>query len=522
MKTTADLPLCLSVAASVALILTLAGCVTVGPDFHQPEASVENQWFESLPSQTQSSPDAQAAWWKTFNDPVLAALEQRAYERNLSLQVAGLHIFEARAQLAISARNLVLQQGSLSAGTARLDNSGVGPFPPEHIWTEHFRATASWELDFWGKYRRQIESDHARLRVSEAAYDNALVSLFADVANAYIDLGAVELRTQVAKQNLAAVQQTLGITQSQYKRGASSMLDVEQAQALLAETEGQIPPLEKARTQDRDTLAVLLAQTPDSVDAVLGSASSIPAAPFGIETGIPRDLLRRRPDVRQAALTAASQSALIGVAKSKLYPSFSLTGMFGMSSGDQHSLGPLEWGSKTVTLFAAGVTLPILDRGQLQNAVRIQDATFQEALFDYQNTVLQAQREVEDAIATLRTTSASLGSAQRAADASQRALQLANAQYRAGSVAFDSVLSASRSMLHDRDALAQNQGQLALAAVSLYRALGGGWQVAEGRQVVNDEAIAEMEKRTNWGRLIAPPDYSPLARKVDAADETKK
>jgi outer membrane protein TolC len=158
----------------------------------------------------------------------------------------------------------------------------------------------------------------------------------------------------------------------------------------------------------------------------------------------------------------------------------------------------------------------------LQNAVRIQDATFQEALFDYQNTVLQAQREVEDAIATMRTTSASLGSAQRAADASQRAVQLANAQYRAGSVGFDSVLNASRSMLHDRDALALNQGQLALAAVSLYRALGGGWQVAEGRQVVNDGAIAEMEKRTNWGRLIAPPDYSPLARKVEDADETKK
>ena len=522
MKTTAIRPLRLGLASSAALVVVLAGCMTVGPDFQQPEASVENQWFESLPSQTQPTAGSEAAWWKSFDDPVLTALEQRAYERNLSLQVAGLHIFEARAQLAISARNLFLQQGSLSAGAARLDNSGIGPFPAEHIWTEHFRATASWELDFWGKYRRQIESDHARLRVSEAAYDNALVSLFADVANAYIDLRAVELRTQVAKQNLAAMQQTLGITQSQYKRGASSMLDVEQAQALLAETEGQLPPLEKARTQDRDTLALLLAQTPDSIDTLLGTTSSVPATPSGFDTGIPKDLLRRRPDVRQAALTAASQSALIGVAKAKLYPSFSLTGMFGMSSGEQHSLGPLEWGSKTVTLFSAGVTLPILDRGQLQNAVRIQDASFQEAVFDYQNTVLQAQREVEDAIATLRTTRASLGSAQRASDASQRALRLANAQYRAGSVGFDSVLNASRSMLHDRDALAQNQGQLALAAVSLYRALGGGWQIAAGRQVVNDEAITDMEKRTNWGRLISPPDYSPLARKVEDADETKK
>jgi NodT family efflux transporter outer membrane factor (OMF) lipoprotein len=523
----------LTIAAIVttgAISALFAGCVTVGPDFKQPDAKLENQWLESLPQTAQASPSNAAEWWSAFDDPVLTEFERLAYERNLSLQIAGLHIFEARAQLAISTRDLFVQQGSLSAGAARLDNSGIGPFPPEHLWTEHFRASASWELDFWGKYRRQIESDRAKLSVSEAAYDNALVSLFGDVANAYIDLRAQERRLDVAKQNLQSVQQTHAITRTQYRTGAASMLDVEQSATLVAETEAQIPPLEKARAQDRDTLAVLLADTPDSIEALLAGASAIPAAPAHINVGIPRDLLRRRPDVRQAALNAAAQSALIGVQKAKLYPSLSLTGIFGMSSGEQHSLGPLDWGSKTFTLFSAGVTLPIFDRAQLQNAVRMQDAAFQEAIFDYQNTVFEAQREVEDAIASLRTSRTALEATERAADSSQRALKLATVQYKAGSTGFDSVLSASRSMLHDRDALAQNQGLVSLAAVSLYRSLGGGWQVAAGRPVVSEPVVSQMKERTNWGTLIdlpvptviSSPDPSPVARQAGEPLEPKK
>jgi Outer membrane protein len=234
--------------------------------------------------------------------------------------------------------------------------------------------------------------------------------------------------------------------------------------------------------------------------------------PTQIDVGIPADLLRRRPDVRQAALNAAAQSALIGAAKAKLYPSLSLTGLFGLSSGEQHGIGLSQWGSKTIGLFSAGITLPILDRGQLKNAVRIQDAAFQEAVLDYQNTVLQAQKEVEDAIAALRTSLDALAASSRASDASQRALKLANIQYRAGSVTYDTVLDASRSMLRDGDSLAQNQGIAALAAVSLYRALGGGWEVAQGQQVVSEQIAEQMAQRTDWGRLLNPPANSALAR----------
>ena len=233
--------------------VALTGCVTVGPDFKQPDVTLENQWLESLAGEAQTAPGAQAAWWSAFNDPVLSVLEQRAYERNLSLQVAGLHIFKARAQLATSAENLLPQSGSVSVGADHINTSGVGPIPPTHLWAEHLRVNVGWEIDFWGKYRRQIESDRAQLRVSEAAYDNALVSLFADVANAYIDLRALEQRITVAQQNLKAVQQSLTLTQARYKRGASSQLDVEQAATLVAETEAQIPPLIKARAQYRDT-----------------------------------------------------------------------------------------------------------------------------------------------------------------------------------------------------------------------------------------------------------------------------
>jgi NodT family efflux transporter outer membrane factor (OMF) lipoprotein len=505
----------------VSISAALSGCVSVGPDFKQPEATLENQWLESLPGEARATPAAQAAWWTAFNDPVLTALEQRAYERNLSLQVAGLHIFKARAQLATSAENLLPQSGSASVGAAHINTSGVGPIPPAHLWAEHLRLNAGWEIDFWGKYRRQIESDRAQLRVSEAAYDNSLVSLFGDVANAYIDLRALEQRIVVAQQNLKAVQQSLTLTQARYKHGASSQLDVEQAATLVAETEAQIPPLIKARAQDRDTLAVLLADPPDAVDAQLKGTSAIPVPPTQIDVGIPADLLRRRPDVRQAALNAAAQSALIGAAKAKLYPSLSLTGLFGLS-GEQHGIGLTQWSSKTIGLFSAGITLPILDRGQLKNAVRIQDAAFQEAVLDYQGTVLQAQREVEDAIAGLRTTLDALAASARASDASQRALRLANAQYRSGSVTYDTVLDSSRSVLRDGDSLAQNQGLAAMAAVALYRALGGGWEVAQGQQVVSEQIAEQMARRTDWGRLLNPPANSPLARASGGEPENGK
>ncbi|MFM0567563.1 efflux transporter outer membrane subunit [Paraburkholderia caledonica] len=502
------------VSASIVVSMgaALSGCISVGPDFREPDVTLENQWLESLPPAAQSTPAGEAAWWKAFNDPVLSALEQRAYERNLTLQVAGLHIFKARAQLAISGENLLPQSGSASVGASHINTSGVGPIPPAHLWAEHLHVNAGWEVDFWGKYRRQIESDRAQLRVSEAAYDNALVSMFADVANAYIDLRALEQRIDVARQNLKSVQDSLTLTQARYKRGASSQLDVEQAATLVAETEAQIPPLIKARVQDRDTLAVLLADPPDAVDAHLKGSSAVPVPPTQIDVGIPADLLRRRPDVRQAALNAAAQSALIGAAKAKLYPSLSLTGLFGLSSGEQHGIGLTQWGGKTIGLFSAGISLPILDRAQLQNAVRIQDAAFQEAVLDYQNTVLQAQKEVEDAIAALRTSLDALAASSRASDASQRALRLANIQYRSGSVTYDSVLDASRSALRDGDSLAQNQGLAALAAVSLYRALGGGWEVAQGQQVVSERIAEEMARRTDWGRLLNPPADSALAR----------
>jgi NodT family efflux transporter outer membrane factor (OMF) lipoprotein len=490
----------------------VGGCATVGPDFKTPDVTLEDQWYESLPAAAQGAPANEAAWWNAFNDPVLTALEARAAERNLSVQIAGLHIFKARAQLAISEQDLLPQSGSVTVAANHINTSGVGPLPPTHLWAEHLHVSASWELDFWGKYRRQIESDRAQLRVSEAAYDNALVSLFGDVANAYIDLRTLDERIRVAQQNLKSVQQSLALTQSRYKHGAGTQLDVEQAATLVAETEAQIPPLVKARAQDRDTLAVLLADPVSAIDAQLKGSSAIPVPPTQIDAGIPADLLRRRPDVRQAALNAAAQSALIGVQKAKLYPSLSLTGLFGLSSGEQHGIGLSQWGSKTIGLFSAGITLPILDRSQLKNAVRIQDAAFQEAVFDYQNTVLQAQKEVEDAIAGLRTSLDALAASSRALDASQRALKLANAQYRSGDVTYDTVLDASRSALRDGDSLAQNQGLAALAAVSLYRALGGGWEVAQGQPVVSAQIAEQMARRTDWGRLLNPPANSRLAR----------
>lgn len=490
-------------ALTALALVPLAGC-KVGPDFLRPATVTEDQWIGLASPST--SPADTADWWKVFNDATLNTLIDEAWRNNLSLQQAGAHVLQAQAQLNVAIGELFPQQqavgGSLTYQRQSRDNLSIPGLNP-NVRSSQIGLSASWELDFWGKYRRGIESDRAAMLASVAAYDNALVSLTASVANAYFNIRTLQQRVQVANDNLKTQQESLRIARAQFENGETSLLDVQQATTQLAETQSQIPGLQSAQRKAADALAVLLGTTPDQVDGKLGTDTTIATAPADVVIGMPKDLLRRRPDVRQAELTAAAQSAGIGVAKANLYPSFSLGGSFGwgassIAGGQVTNL--FKWDDRNVSVGPSFV-FPIFNYGRIVNSVRVQDAAFQQAVLNYQNTVLTAQQEVEDSRAAFSAAQSSLGTLNDAAVSARKTTELAIIRYKEGAADYTTVLSAEQAQLRIEDALASGRGNVPLALVGIYRALGGGWQLREGHDLVSDDVKKQMRDRTRWGSI---------------------
>ncbi len=509
---------------AVTLALLAVSC-KVGPNYTTPAAKVASQWQESSILTNRAYSAAEEYWWRYFQDPVLDQLIESAFRNNLSLQVAGVRILEARARLNKSIGNLFPQQQDLSGAVnySRLNDGAVTRIPglDRDYLSDQLLFAASWEIDFWGKYRRGIESDRASYLGAIASYDDALVTLIADVAGTYVNIRTLEERLRVAHRNLVLQQESLRIATVQFQAGETSERDVQQATTQTAQTEAAIPRLEEAWMQYKDGLAILLGTTPDEIDRHLGGPGHIPAAPPTVAVGIPRDLLRRRPDVRAAGLEAASKSALIGVAKATMYPSFSLAGEFGLTGnneGDNSLADMFNWESRALKA-GAGFVFPIFNYGRLINQVRVQDAQFQQAVLHYQNTVLSAQREVEDGLAAFASEQRVVKMLERAATSARRSTELALIQYKGGQTDYTTVVSAEQNQLSVEDSLASNQGNVALGLISVYRALGGGWQIRAGRDVISDEVKAEMARRTDWGRLLEPERHLP--RSTAAGDNTQ-
>ncbi|HYC09682.1 MAG TPA: efflux transporter outer membrane subunit [Steroidobacteraceae bacterium] len=490
-------------------LLVLSAC-KVGPDFERPPSPVAERWLGEPPG-VAAEPADMADWWKLFNDATLNSLIDSAYHNNLSLQVAAARILQAQAQLNVAIGELFPQQQALGGQVQRERQSGSTLlFPGQNpvLDTSQIGFSASWELDFWGKYRRGIEADRASMLASVAAYDSGLVSVTAGVASTYLNIRVLQQQIEVVQDNVKAQQESRRIAQAQFEAGETSQLDVEQAETQLAQTQAQIPGLENSLQAAKDSLAVLLGVTPDAIDALLGAATAIPVAPAAVATGMPKDLLRRRPDVRQAELTAAAQSAAIGVAKSNLYPAFSLTGSFGFAGTNLrgNSISDLfSWDNRAAAAGASFV-FPIFNYGRIVNSVRVQDAVFEEAVLNYQNTVLQAQQEVEDARASFAAAQAALATLIDAADSARRTTELAIVRYKEGAADYTTVLTAQQLQLQIEQALASARGAVPLALVSVYRALGGGWQLRAGQQLLPQGTRKEMKERTNWGHL---PDSAP-------------
>jgi NodT family efflux transporter outer membrane factor (OMF) lipoprotein len=354
------------------------------------------------------------------------------------------------------------------------------------IWATGFNA--SWELDLWGRIRRTIESANADRDAAIEAYHDALVTLTADVATSYVQIRTVQERIAFARRNVEIQRGSLRLAEARLRDGKATALDVKQARSSLAQTESSIPPLAISLRQANNRLCVLLGLAPQDLTAELGEAP-IPSTPPEVAVGIPAQLLQSRPDVRRALRQAAAQSARIGVAEADFYPQIGVTGFLGYAASDIRRL----FAEKSLT----GLILPtfswrILNYGRVLNNVRNQDARLQENVFQYQQAVLKAGQEVEDALVAFLQYQLQARSLEESVKEAQDSVVLVQAQYRGGLVDFNRVFTTQSQLVTQQDQLALARGNIAASLIAAYRALGGGWQAVE-----NGPATAPHETAAN-------------------------
>ncbi|HET6606644.1 MAG TPA: TolC family protein [Rhodopila sp.] len=499
-----------------ALLVSLSAC-KVGPDFTTPTAPLAERWLQSGDPSVKTDHQDYERWWTVFRDPTLDRLIDLAYHQNLTLMAAGTRVLEARAVLGVSVGEFYPQTQQIGGNVSYNQASSVDPTSnPVHqlgnYWRASLGAQIDWELDFWGRFRRGVESADASYLASIATYDDVLVTLVGDVATSYIGIRTLQQQIHIAQENVVKQKTALRIAQDRFHGGTSTGLDVYQAQNVLAQTQSTIPQLTAQLQQGQDALRVLLGMTPQSLDALLAGPQTIPVPPRNVAVGIPADLIRRRPDIRSAELQAAAQSAQIGMAKADLFPAFALGGAFGTVAGSSGQNRVNEVFSARGIQFAFGPTFswPILNYGQITNNVRVQDARLQTLLINYQHSVLQAQKEVESSLSGFLQGRTQVDLLRRSVAAANEALRIAIEQYRLGTRDFTTVLTAEQNLYQAQNNLAIASGNLSASLVSLYRALGGGWQIREGNEFVNDATRNQMRHRTNWGKLL-PESGKPQA-----------
>jgi len=501
---------CARVVLLGCLALVMTGCAAVGPNFEKPDVPAPEGWLETAEAGISTGASDHRDWWKNFNDPALEALIERAFAENQTLEIAGLRVYEAHAQLGFAKGTLYPQVMSarLSADDIELSENAepVSYLPPltqsgidTNYQTYRLGFDAAWELDFWGRFRRIVEAADSSLAARVAAYDAALVSLTGEVASTYILLRTLEQRLAVARSNLKVQERSQEISGVRFRNELTSELDVVQATVQVKNTEALVPRLEAALREVENALSLLIGAMPGEVRTIIGDAAKIPVTPTSVAVGMPTDLLRRRPDIRQAEYVAAVHSAAIGVTKAELYPAFSLGGTIGFAAED---FGDLTDSDSSNHIVGAGFRWNIFNFGRVKNRVRANDARLQQALTGYELAVLNALREVENAQTAFIRSQEEVVSLAEAAESARRAVDIANIQYRDGIADFNRVLLAQEALLFQEGLLTDARGRVARNLVAIYRSLGGGWQIREGNDFISTESKDAMRERTNWGDLL--------------------
>ena len=500
--------------SSFLALLCVSGC-TVGPDFKPPTAETPTAWVAHPPKEGQpestvsaTAPET-AAWWNSFNDPELTSLIERARDSNPDLQQAALRIEESRAQIsAVDARNLpTLGLDSSYARTRLSPNGALGIFgggggqqtasqaaamgiptsiapisvPPFDLFQSGF--DASWEIDLFGRVRRSVESAEAQAQAVIEARNDAMVSVYAEVARAYIQLRGVQRLIDITQSNLKAQQDAYNLTHAQAQGGETSNLDVESASAEVASTAAQLPALEDEKSRTINALSLLLSLEPGALQSELDAAKPLPPNPPHVPIGMPSELAHRRPDIRRAEAQLHAATANIGVATADLYPKLQMTGSFGLQALRFNKLG--DWGSKFYS-FGPSLSIPVFNGTTYAN-ISVQEVRQKEAALDYKTTVLGALHDVENSVSSYEAEQVRLKALERAATANEHSLSLAQQRYRAGLSSFLDVLDAERRLYASQTEVARSSVTIRTNLVALYKALGGGWN-ADGSAPAADAA----------------------------------
>lgn len=490
-----------SVAMAAMTLISPCGCTTsmrdwigngfkVGPDYCKPHAPVANDWIKDDDQEIENRHIVD--WWTVFEDPKLNELIETAYRQNLSLRVAGTRVLQARAQQAIAVGGLFPQSQQAFGQYSRINLSPNQANNPAAIaaalpgapvtnfysdWQSGFNM--SWELDVWGRFRRNIESANAELDASVEDYDAVLVTLLADVATNYTRFRTAQQRIEIARSNVHIQEGVLALAAEKFRVGTATKLDVEQARTVLEQTRSLIPAFEIVQGQANDMLCTLLGVPPRDLSTELGpspasNTSPLSKTPDWVAAGVPADLMRQRPDVRSAERQIAAQSAQIGVAEAELYPSFYINGTIGYESQD---LSDLLASQSFMGTIVPSFRWNILNYGRVLNNVRLEQARTLELIASYQNTVLTAGRETQTALRGFHKSREQAEDLSRAVQAASAATQLSLEQYRTGIVPFNTVFNLETTQVQQQDQLALVRGNIALNLIEVYRAVGGGWEL---------------------------------------------
>ena len=481
-------------AIGLAVLALTCGCL-VGPDYRAPQTHPPSRFAEASTRPSTTQPSTQPAevvdlqrWWESFHDPVLDRLIADGIGSNLDVQLAQARVLEARANLQGNVANLfptvdssasytrsqISQKGLGSLGGT---NSGAFGLPGSRTNLYEAGFDSGWEVDLFGGTRRAIEAAEYSLESQIDARRNSMITFLSEVARNYMIVRGLQEELAIVNRNVADQRQFLEITRSKFQGGIATDLDVAQQEAQVASTESSIPGIRIQIQQAIHRLGVLLDRNPEGLEAQLSPVGPLPGGPPVIPPGLPSDLLRRRPDVRQAERQLAASTANIGVATADLFPKLNLIGSFGWQSTQLKS-----WFNPASQNWSFGPSLSwrLFDAGQIWANIHVQNARQQEALIQYRQSVIQAFSDVDDALVAYQQEQEHRDVLRRAVEANERSVALAKQLNQAGIVDFLNVLTAEQNLFVSQDQLSQSNQAVSTNLVALYKALGGGWETFEG------------------------------------------
>lgn len=456
----------------IVAVLVLETACLMGPKYQRPTVDVGKEYRAPAPQQAdQASSLGNEQWWQVYQDPVLTQLIHTAIAQNYDLRIAAARVLEAQSQVGIT-RASQLPSANVGADVFSEQNAKVSKlFPAYEVNGGELNLSVIWNLDFWGKYRRQTEAARAQLLATEWGQRAVLSSLVANVATSYFQLRALDSELEISKRTLASRQESLKLTQFLESHGSNSGLDVSQAEQLVYTASETIPDLERQIQQQENVLSILLGENPQSIPR--GRALTDQPVPQNVPAGLPSELLERRPDVRQAEEVMVSANAQIGVAKAAFFPNLSLTGLGGLESNALHQFitTPSE------TWYAAlNVSQPVFEGGALRSQLRLARANYQEAALSYQQTVQSALGQVSNSLVASQKDREFREQQELLTQAAQQTDHLSEVLYKNGGASYLQVLTSETNYFAAELNLVQAQLNERLALVQLYQSLGGGWQ----------------------------------------------